>query len=220
MDANKENAKPMDLPHGEMVRMGPVRVKVLCVGVKGPRGKVLGTELEVGGVLRLYKPLNLATEQFWAGREGKTFTVIAEGAGVDAVLTYVGERVAEPGPEPPSGVNPDRVVVPTCHRDPATRAAVNFVARRATLLKVCLLAARRMQEDLGTDKLSPEHFQTAVSSLFISADRAGLAEKLPPRVAWPTLESPATPTERLAAEVNAADKSVNPETEPAGEPQF
>lgn len=81
------------LMHSELAKLGPVRVKV---GLVSPEG----VQLEAKGERRLYKPENAQCAALWVGQEGKEFTVVAEGAGAKATVTYVGESGAKAPPVP------------------------------------------------------------------------------------------------------------------------
>ena len=90
---------PKLLYHGELRAMGPVKVTVASEPVQSPKQAHKFTiALRIGDDLRHYSPENQACCDFWVGKNGQTFTVIAEGQRAEATITDVGRSVAKDKP--------------------------------------------------------------------------------------------------------------------------
>jgi len=87
------------LYHADLAKAGPTRVAVLGDPVRQKKGldRVPLRLHPRGGEPqdRDYEPPHQSCLDFWLGAVGKTFTVVAEGDGPSATLTYVGEPGAE-----------------------------------------------------------------------------------------------------------------------------
>jgi len=89
-----ENKKGMY--HSELVRMGPVAVTVKSDVLRSKfKDKPDYVILEIDGAERIYNTENDECADFFRDQKGRTFTLVAEGREADAILTYVGEGVAE-----------------------------------------------------------------------------------------------------------------------------
>ncbi len=195
--------------HKELASLGPVRITV-DGAPRTPKGKdfeLIDITVAQSGQPPMpvsYFIENPECKKVFVGHKGQTFTVVAEGFKAAATLTYVGESGAATPPPPvaqpaaaPAAQSP--AVAPyVSHAPPADaegslRSAKVFVARRLSLAKITLKAALSLQKDAkasGVD-IPWDMIQSINASLFISADRAGLADAMPTSVDFATLSGKA-----------------------------
>ncbi len=211
------------LYHGEFRSLGPVAVKVLSEpqpSVK-QKGKFF-VKLEIGGRMRYLHPENEACLEFWRGKNGQEFTVVAEGEREQATLTYVGKSGStvkkpvakpaassaaasspEPAPKPPPA--PPRASRPaTAPRQQAAATDAEsplqhckrYVARNASLAKVALKAAYAIKDEVETvtpQVMSNELFVAVFTSLLFGANGAGCTVGIPMDLDYTTLEKRVKP---------------------------
>lgn len=131
-----------------------------------------------------------------------------------AVQAYAA-NVAAPAAAPSVGARPARSPLPS----PAAGgiSVEEEVIRRGRLYMHCYAAAKsaqiKIEQSFGT--LAPEHFQALVSSLFISADRAGLHQHLKTPIGAPAPEVPVVKDE-IPMETSVPKKVANEFEEEVG----
>lgn len=188
--------------HKTLVESSPTRITV-----DGPPRKVAALKKARFGLVDItvhsksegdtemsYWCENAECRDFFNGKRGQTFTITAEGNKEEAVIIYVGEsgnRQADPPQQQQRGGRQQQRP-PANGKPPVDRVfqAKVFMARRVSLMKITLRATLKLVEDAkaGGHEMTPEMVQAVNSSLFITADRAGIGDALPLNIDFKTLE--------------------------------
>jgi len=182
--------------HKELRDMSPISVTVKAERQKSTYSKPNAPKpdyvtLMVNGEERYYTTENEACAQFFNGKHGQTFTVVAEGSREDATITCVGQSAAtlqQPAARQPT-------TNPTPPQAPPETKAVNhekeagmYIAHRLAGQKLTLRATMALAKEFEAAygmTLSDDWLQSINSTLFIAGDRAGMFANLPVTVKFP-----------------------------------
>lgn len=193
----------LTLYHSELCGMGPV--SVTCVAEPKASTKNKGTfyiELTVHGHKRYYNPENEGCKEFWRGRAGQTFTVVAEGRDGTATITDVGvsgSTIAPPQPpaQPASSTAPKQFHKPTPGQSQSAKPPEDgllfgkkFVARNASICKVALKAMMQVTTEFETEfqtPLPPALLPGLFGALLYGASGAGAVNGMPLDLDFKTL---------------------------------
>jgi hypothetical protein len=224
MATDKPKAK--NLFHSGLAKMGPVMVTVKTEPTpsKFP-GKPAYCYLQINGEEFGYSFDSPACQQFFTGQKGRSFMIQAEGRDADAKIVYLGEpgsqKLAAPVTPPPAAqpppVNqppaqqrqaapPATTPPPGCPPPPPGATMTNeealkqtkvFIARRASLLKVAIVAVHSLDlefQKLAGRKMSDDEFFWNTRLLYMSAEsqglaiRGGFADRMPTNIDLETLQ--------------------------------
>lgn len=169
-------------------------------------------------------------------REQAVLTYVGEAASTPPPSTPPPRRQTAPPPapvqqaapppvtRPPSGPPPvaarQSTPPPSVPEDRALKQARIYIARRVSLMKITMKATSYLGSELkamGLDIMDPEMFNSINATLFISAERAGMASFLPQRINSSTLEPEAGGTRAAAPVQQAPPQEPEPEQEPPPE---
>lgn len=127
--------------HGELRQLGPVQVTVKTPWTESTKKKgTYYTTLIVNGAERYYNPENQACLEFWAGKQGQTITIVADGSREEATIVQMqtGAQVSQPAapaaaphPQPSAPVAPRPAVQPPAAAHPSAPAPQGGAPRPA-----------------------------------------------------------------------------------------
>lgn len=222
---SQENVKSKTLYHSQLCKLGPVMVTVKSDVSKSKfQGKPDYVYLEINGEKFGYSFDSPACQQFFTGQKGRSFMIEASGRDADAKITYLGEpgsqKLAAPATPPPQNApppvnQPPRQSAPPAAPPPpaagspppppgahmtneeALKQTKVFIARRASLLKVAIVAVHSLDlefQKLAGRKMSDDEFFWNTRLLYMSAESQGLAirgcfaDRMPTNIDLETLQ--------------------------------